>query len=77
MIVQHTMSRDDYMQLLRERNKFAAEIERLQSELQEARTLMRDIVDGWDWWRQDEYDRCQSVPGDAIDAARAVLAKTS
>lgn len=44
----------------------AAEIERL-------RAALRSIVQGWDWWADDPYNRCQSVPGDAIEEARALL----
>jgi hypothetical protein len=46
------------------------------AQLQEARELMRDVIEGWDWWNKDQYDRCQSVPGDAIAALRAFLAKS-
>ena len=44
-----------------------------QAENARLRGLLGDVIDGWDWWNKDQYDRCQSVPGDAIDAARAAL----
>jgi hypothetical protein len=50
-------------------------IEAQAAKLQEARELMRDVIEGWDWWNKDQYDRCQSVPGDAVEAIRAFLAK--
>lgn len=50
-----------------------AEIVRLSARLAEATELLSSIVSAWDWWRADTYDRFQSVPGDAIDDARAFL----
>tara|TARA_R110000868_G_scaffold277535_10_gene537357 strand:- start:684 stop:890 length:207 start_codon:yes stop_codon:yes gene_type:complete len=44
----------------------ADRIERLEAAL-------RDVIDSWDWWQVDTYDRCASVPGDAIATARAAL----
>jgi hypothetical protein len=45
----------------------AAEIERL-------RVVLGDVIDAWDWWRVDTYDRCASVVSDAVMDARAALA---
>jgi hypothetical protein len=44
----------------------ADRIERLEEAL-------RDVIDSWDWWQVDTYDRCQSVPSDAIHDARKTL----
>ena len=33
-----------------------------------------DAVKSWDWWQEYPYDRCQSVPQDAVDDLRAALA---
>ena len=46
----------------------AAEIARL-------REALSSLVEAWDWWQVDPYDRCQSVPSDAINEARAALAE--
>ena len=42
-------------------------------EIERLRAALRSIVQGWDWWGVDSYNRCQSVPGDAIEEARALL----
>jgi hypothetical protein len=34
---------------------------------------LREIIEAWDWWQVDTYDRCKSVPSDAIREARAAL----
>lgn len=52
-----------------------ARADRLAAQLKEAVEAMSDIVEGWDWWQKDPYDRDQSVPGDAVEAARATLAR--
>lgn len=49
-----------------QRAEAADRIERLEAAL-------RDVIDSWDWWQVDTYDRCASVPGDAIATARAAL----
>jgi hypothetical protein len=36
---------------------------------------LRDVIGCWDWWQKDTYDRCQSVPSDAIEHARSALAE--
>jgi len=36
---------------------------------------LREVVECWDWWQVDTYDRCESVPADAIRNARTVLAE--
>ena len=52
----------------------ADEIERLRAEVDRRDELIRDVVEAWDWWQVDTYDRCQSVPADAVREARAALA---
>lgn len=42
-------------------------------EIERLRRMLTDVVDAWDWWQVDTYDRCASVPADAIAAARAAL----
>lgn len=49
------------------------DIDRMQDRIVELEAALRDIIEAWDWWLVDQYDRCQSVPGDAIDKARAAL----
>ena len=44
------------------------------TEIARLKTLAKDMVEAWDWWQVDSYDRCQSVPGDAVDALRTELA---
>jgi hypothetical protein len=53
----------------------AARIRELKEMVRAAREAMLDVVSAWDWWNVDQYDRCQSVPGDAVDALRALLAR--
>ena len=53
----------------------ASAIRQLMRERDEAAQTVRDVVEAWDWWQVDTYDRCSSVPGDAIQDARAFLAK--
>lgn len=53
----------------------ADEIERLRAESERLREALSDVVEAWDWWQVDTYDRCQSVPSDAINIARAALAE--
>lgn len=38
----------------------------------ELETALRNIIDGWDWWLDDQYDR--ESPHDEIEDARVVLA---
>jgi len=38
--------------------------------------LTQEMVDAWDWWRVDQYDRCQSVPSNAVDDLRQALRAT-
>ena len=47
----------------------------LTAENERLRENLRDIIEAWDWWQVDTYDRCQSVPSDAIRVARAALAE--
>jgi hypothetical protein len=42
-------------------------------EVERMRRLLQDIVEGWDWWSSDPYNRCQSIPSDAIEEARKLL----
>ena len=50
------------------------EIERLRAEVDRRDALIRDVVESWDWWQVDTYDRCESVVSDAVRDARAALA---
>lgn len=34
-----------------------------------------EVVEAWDWWLVDTYDRCRSVPNDAIECLRALQEK--
>lgn len=43
------------------------------AEAEDLHAALKDIVESWDWWRVDEYDRCITVPEDAIDEARKML----
>lgn len=45
-----------------------------EAKLREAVEVMRGVIEAWDWWQVDTYDRCQSVPSDAVREARAFLA---
>ena len=56
-------------------SKQAVDIVTLGQEVGRLREALRDIVEAWDWWQVDTYDRCQSVPSDAINEARAALAE--
>jgi hypothetical protein len=52
-------------------------VARAAMEVPEIKALIKDAkdaVEAWDWWQKDTYDRCQSVPSDAIDDLRATLA---
>lgn len=41
--------------------------------IEQLEAALRDVIDSWDWWQVDTYDRCASVAGDAIATARAAL----
>ena len=41
--------------------------------IEQLEAALRDVIDAWDWWQVDTYDRCGSVPDDAIRNARAAL----
>jgi hypothetical protein len=45
------------------------------SRIEQLEAALRDVIDAWDWWQVDTYDRCGSVPEDAIRNARAALGK--
>ena len=49
-------------------------IARLTEENARLRAVLEGVVEAWDWWQVDTYDRCASVPRDAIMEARAALA---
>lgn len=36
-----------------------------------------EVVEAWDWWLVDTYDRCRSVPNDAIERLHSLMEKTS
>jgi hypothetical protein len=52
-----------------------AEIVRLRAEIDRRDELIQDVIESWDWWQVDTYDRCASVISDAIRDARAALAR--
>jgi hypothetical protein len=58
-------------------NEFATHPEGLLAEaadrIEQLEAALRDVIDAWDWWQVDTYDRCGSVPDDAIRNARAAL----
>lgn len=58
-------------------NGDTAEEERLYARVRELEAGLSGIIDAWDWWQVDTYDRCASVPSDAIDSARALLTPIS
>jgi hypothetical protein len=47
----------------------AVRIEALEAEVDALRGHIKEIDNAWNWWCVDQYDRCQSVPGDAISEA--------
>lgn len=53
-------------------NVHNATIEAQATEIAQLREKCAEVVKAWDWWRVDSYDRCQSVPGDAIGELRAL-----
>ena len=53
----------------------AADTLRLLDEIERLRSVLQDIVESWDWWTVDEYDRDRGGLADSIDAARAALAE--
>lgn len=63
------MSEDDAALIVEARNALPA----LLARIEELEGALKDVVDGWDWWRVDTYDRCSTVPGDAIETARKIL----
>jgi len=52
----------------------ADRIEALEAENARMRRALKDVVEAYQWWSVDQYDRDQSVVYDAIDDARAALA---
>lgn len=42
-------------------------------ELNELTVVAQEAVRAWDWWKEDEYDRCQSVPAKGIDDLRKIV----
>lgn len=49
------------------------EIVRLRAERDRLRDALTEVVEAWDWWNVDTYDRCSSVVADAVREARAAL----
>jgi len=45
----------------------------LKREIERLRAALREIVDAYTWWCEDQYDRDQRVVGDAIFEARKAL----
>lgn len=50
----------------------AERIDALWKENEKLKAKLADIVEAYDWWQVDTYDRCQSVLDDAIRDARSV-----
>lgn len=53
----------------------ASDTLRLLDEIERLRDVLQDIVESWDWWTVDEYDRDRGGLADSIDAARAALSE--
>jgi hypothetical protein len=53
----------------------ADRIAALEVQLAELTGALTDVVEMWDWWNVDQYDRDQSAVSDAIDAARDLLTR--
>lgn len=51
------------------------DIDAMQNEIERLRSVLQDIVESWDWWTVDEYDRDRGGLADSIPAARAALAE--
>lgn len=34
---------------------------------------LQEIIEAYEWWSKDQYDRCQSVIHDAIEDAKSLL----
>ena len=47
----------------------------LQSRIAALEEAIRDIKAAFDWYHADEYDRCSSVPQDAIEDAMKLVAQ--
>lgn len=47
----------------------------LQSRILQFEEAIRDIKAAFDWYHADEYDRCSSVPQDAIEDAMKLVAQ--
>ena len=56
-----------------ESERLAADIRNALTRIEQLEAALRDVIDAWDWWQVDTYDRCGSVPDDAIRNARAAL----
>jgi len=41
--------------------------------IEKLEAALREVIECWDWWQVDTYDRCASVPSDAIREARKAL----
>jgi hypothetical protein len=41
--------------------------------IEKLEAALREVIGCWDWWQVDTYDRCSSVPADAIRDARKAL----
>lgn len=37
-------------------------------------TAAQEMIEGYDWWKVDTYDRCQSVIEEGVDDLRSALA---
>lgn len=66
---------EDNARLIAAAPTLAADTLRLLDDNLRLRSVLQDIVESWDWWTVDEYDRDRGGLADSIDAARAALAQ--
>lgn len=50
-----------------------SDYEKLKAAYEELLEVSQDVVDSWDWWMVDTYDRCGSVTSDAIHHLKVCL----
>jgi hypothetical protein len=61
--------------LRKHNSKQVLDIATLGQEVGRLRKTLSNIVEAWDWWQVDICDRCQSIPSNAVNEARAALAE--
>jgi len=67
---------DDLVKELRFWNggyKSDEKMKRAADRIEKLEAALREVIECWDWWQVDTYDRCASVPSDAIREARKAL----